>query len=36
MFAFRELQRLDKVTLSPIFSHFSETLNGLQTIRAYG
>ncbi|CAG2252267.1 ABCC9 [Mytilus edulis] len=31
----RELQRLDNTTKSPIFSHFSETLNGLQTIRAY-
>ncbi|OWF53711.1 ATP-binding cassette sub-family C member 9 [Mizuhopecten yessoensis] len=31
----RELQRLDNLTKSPIFSHFSETLNGIQTIRAY-
>ncbi|XP_072028464.1 ATP-binding cassette sub-family C member 9-like [Amphiura filiformis] len=31
----RELQRLDSVTKSPVFSHFSETLGGLQTIRAY-
>ncbi|PVD32870.1 hypothetical protein C0Q70_08317 [Pomacea canaliculata] len=31
----RELQRLDSVTKSPIFAHFSETLSGLQTIRAY-
>ncbi|KAL8596886.1 hypothetical protein ACOMHN_065836 [Nucella lapillus] len=31
----RELQRLDSVTKSPIFSHFSETLSGLQTIRAF-
>ncbi|XP_052239294.1 ATP-binding cassette sub-family C member 9-like isoform X2 [Dreissena polymorpha] len=31
----RELQRLDSVTKSPVFSHFSETLSGLQTIRAY-
>ncbi|XP_052799904.1 ATP-binding cassette sub-family C member 9-like isoform X2 [Mya arenaria] len=31
----RELQRLDSVTKSPVFTHFSETLNGLQTIRAY-
>ncbi|XP_072037224.1 ATP-binding cassette sub-family C member 9-like isoform X2 [Amphiura filiformis] len=32
----RELQRLDSVTKSPIFSFFSETLGGLPTIRAYG
>ncbi|KAK6191316.1 hypothetical protein SNE40_003038 [Patella caerulea] len=31
----RELQRLDSVSKSPIFAHFSETLSGLQTIRAY-
>lgn len=31
----RDLQRLDSVTKSPIFSHTSETLNGLHTIRAY-
>ncbi|KAL3856343.1 hypothetical protein ACJMK2_011112 [Sinanodonta woodiana] len=31
----RELQRLDSVTKSPIYSQFSETLNGLVTIRAY-
>ncbi|XP_072030098.1 ATP-binding cassette sub-family C member 9-like [Amphiura filiformis] len=31
----RELQRLDSVTKSPVFSHFSETLSGLATIRAY-
>ncbi|KAK7499154.1 hypothetical protein BaRGS_00009701 [Batillaria attramentaria] len=31
----RELQRLDSVTKSPIFSHFSESLAGLQTIRAF-
>jgi ATP-binding cassette subfamily C (CFTR/MRP) protein 1 len=32
----RELQRLDAVTTSPVLSHFSETLAGLTTIRAYG
>ncbi|XP_067836532.1 ATP-binding cassette sub-family C member 9-like isoform X2 [Heptranchias perlo] len=31
----RELQRLDSITKSPVFAHFSETLGGLTTIRAY-
>jgi ATP-binding cassette subfamily C (CFTR/MRP) protein 1 len=31
----RELKRLDAVTKSPIFASFSETLNGLSTIRAF-
>ncbi|KAJ3274555.1 hypothetical protein HDU76_010700, partial [Blyttiomyces sp. JEL0837] len=32
----RELKRLQSVSRSPIFSLFSETLNGVTTIRAYG
>lgn len=31
----RELKRLDFVSRSPIYSHFSETLNGLSVIRAF-
>ncbi|XP_022110730.1 ATP-binding cassette sub-family C member 9-like [Acanthaster planci] len=31
----RALQRLDSVTKSPVFAHFSETLGGLPTIRTY-
>eukprot|EP00026_Physarum_polycephalum_P000464 Phypoly_transcript_00465.p1 GENE.Phypoly_transcript_00465~~Phypoly_transcript_00465.p1 ORF type:complete len:1411 (+),score=128.73 Phypoly_transcript_00465:182-4414(+) len=32
----RELQRLDSTTKSPIFAQFSETLNGITTIRSFG
>ena len=34
--ASRELKRLDNVTKSPIYAHFSETLGGITTIRAFG
>ncbi|KAJ8985379.1 hypothetical protein NQ317_007535 [Molorchus minor] len=30
----RELKRISSVTLSPVYSHFNETLQGLTTIRA--
>jgi len=30
----RELQRLDSISRTPIFTHFSETLNGVTAIRA--
>jgi len=32
----RELQRLDSVSKSPIFNNFSETLQGLSSVRAFG
>lgn len=31
----RELKRLTSVSLSPVYTHFNETLNGLVTIRAF-
>jgi len=31
----RELKRLDSISKSPIFAHFSETLSGISSIRAY-
>lgn len=31
----RDLQRLESTTRSPIFAHFSETLDGVPTLRAY-
>ena len=31
----RELKRLDSVSFSPIFNHFSESLAGITTVRAF-
>jgi len=31
----RELQRLDSISRSPIYNHFAETLNGVESVRAY-
>lgn len=32
----REVRRLSAATMSPVLSHFQETLNGLTTVRAFG
>ena len=31
----RELQRLESLSRAPVFSHFSDTLTGLVTIRSF-
>lgn len=32
----RELKRLDNLLRSSLYAHFSETLSGMATVRAYG
>lgn len=34
--SYMEIQRINAVTRSPIYAHFSETLGGVDTLRAYG
>ncbi|TRY75677.1 hypothetical protein TCAL_11607 [Tigriopus californicus] len=31
----RQLQRIESIVISPIFAHFGDSLNGVQSIRAY-